>query len=188
MNRGPRGNAHGFQLQSLLKIADTKSSKQKDYTLLHYIVHVIDDMVRARIVFGRLALRLLVAVQDTFIACVQMCHSLLTAFYLFQAGFADIRPLTTELASVMDAAKVMLAERFGCRGETLPACVWSVEISITPCTHGFPQVNFPELSKDLAVLRTGMNTVKHELAWHKSQTSPLESDLYEVSGNWRKYR
>ena len=45
MNRGPRGGAHGFQLQSLLKIADTKASRQKEYTLLHYIVHVIDDTV-----------------------------------------------------------------------------------------------------------------------------------------------
>lgn len=43
MNRGPRGNAHGFQLQSLLKISDTKSSRHKDYTLLHFIVHVVDD-------------------------------------------------------------------------------------------------------------------------------------------------
>ncbi len=45
MNRGPRGNAYAFKLQSLLKIGDTKSSKLKDYTLLHYVVSIVDSEV-----------------------------------------------------------------------------------------------------------------------------------------------
>eukprot|EP00048_Salpingoeca_helianthica_P016237 m.231210 g.231210 ORF g.231210 m.231210 type:complete len:1066 (+) comp18280_c0_seq1:77-3274(+) len=44
MNRGPRGNAHAFRIGSLLKIADTKSSKQKDFTLLHFLVQAIDSV------------------------------------------------------------------------------------------------------------------------------------------------
>lgn len=46
MNRGPRGNAHAFRLQSLLKIGDTKSSRHKEYTLLHYVVHLVDTQVK----------------------------------------------------------------------------------------------------------------------------------------------
>ncbi len=45
MNRGPRGNAYAFRLGSLLKIADTKSGKQREYTLLHYVVNLIDTTV-----------------------------------------------------------------------------------------------------------------------------------------------
>lgn len=44
MNRGPRGNAYGFQLDSLLKVADTKSSKSRDYNLMHFIVNCVDNM------------------------------------------------------------------------------------------------------------------------------------------------
>ncbi|XP_055361405.1 disheveled-associated activator of morphogenesis 1-like isoform X2 [Betta splendens] len=49
MNKGQRGNAFGFKVSSLNKIADTKSSTDKNITLLHYMVSVIDrkfpDMV-----------------------------------------------------------------------------------------------------------------------------------------------
>lgn len=44
MNRGPRGNAHAFRIGSLLKIGDTKSSKQKDFTLLHFLVQAVDNV------------------------------------------------------------------------------------------------------------------------------------------------
>lgn len=44
MNRGARGNALGFRLQSLNKLADTKasSSKAKGTTLLHYLVQIVE--------------------------------------------------------------------------------------------------------------------------------------------------
>ncbi|XP_065208750.1 disheveled-associated activator of morphogenesis 1 isoform X3 [Planococcus citri] len=42
MNRGARGNALGFRLASLNKLADTKSSSFKGTTLLHYLVEVAD--------------------------------------------------------------------------------------------------------------------------------------------------
>jgi dishevelled associated activator of morphogenesis len=44
MNRGARGNAFGFRLQSLNKLADTKanSAKLKGTTLLHYLVQIIE--------------------------------------------------------------------------------------------------------------------------------------------------
>lgn len=45
MNRGARGNALGFRLASLNKLADTKSSAIKGTTLLHYLVEVIDKKV-----------------------------------------------------------------------------------------------------------------------------------------------
>merc|ERR1712168_1317449 len=38
MNRGNRGNASGFKISSLNKIIDTKSSVDKRFTLLHYIL------------------------------------------------------------------------------------------------------------------------------------------------------
>lgn len=44
MNRGARGNAFGFRLQSLNRLADTKASsaKAKGTTLLHYLVQIIE--------------------------------------------------------------------------------------------------------------------------------------------------
>lgn len=42
MNRGARGNASGFRLASLNRLADTKSSSVKGTTLLHYLVQVIE--------------------------------------------------------------------------------------------------------------------------------------------------
>lgn len=44
MNRGARGNAFGFRLQSLNRLADTKASsaKAKGTTLLHYLVQIVE--------------------------------------------------------------------------------------------------------------------------------------------------
>ncbi|XP_066141423.1 disheveled-associated activator of morphogenesis 1 [Euwallacea fornicatus] len=41
MNRGARGNASGFRLASLNRLADTKSSSAKGTTLLHYLVQIL---------------------------------------------------------------------------------------------------------------------------------------------------
>lgn len=41
MNRGQRGNAVGFHLASLNRIADTKSSVNRNMTLLHYIIETL---------------------------------------------------------------------------------------------------------------------------------------------------
>ncbi|XP_030580849.1 disheveled-associated activator of morphogenesis 1 [Archocentrus centrarchus] len=42
MNNGQRGNAYGFKVSSLNKIADTKSSVDKNITLLHYIITFLE--------------------------------------------------------------------------------------------------------------------------------------------------
>ncbi|XP_038636152.1 disheveled-associated activator of morphogenesis 1-like isoform X1 [Scyliorhinus canicula] len=42
MNKGQRGNAYGFKLSSLNKIADTKSSIEKNITLLHYLITILE--------------------------------------------------------------------------------------------------------------------------------------------------
>ncbi|XP_068608354.1 disheveled-associated activator of morphogenesis 1-like [Brachionichthys hirsutus] len=42
MNRGQRGNAYGFKMASLNKISDTKSSIDRNLTLLHYIVSALE--------------------------------------------------------------------------------------------------------------------------------------------------
>uniref|UniRef100_A0A8C4NNX9 Disheveled-associated activator of morphogenesis 1 n=1 Tax=Dicentrarchus labrax TaxID=13489 RepID=A0A8C4NNX9_DICLA len=42
MNKGQRGNAYGFKVSSLNKIADTKSSTDKNITLLHYMITVLE--------------------------------------------------------------------------------------------------------------------------------------------------
>ncbi|XP_041809592.1 disheveled-associated activator of morphogenesis 1 [Chelmon rostratus] len=42
MNKGQRGNAYGFKVASLNKIADTKSSMDKNVTLLHYMITVLE--------------------------------------------------------------------------------------------------------------------------------------------------
>ncbi|XP_070835023.1 disheveled-associated activator of morphogenesis 1 isoform X2 [Chaetodon trifascialis] len=42
MNKGQRGNAYGFKVASLNKIADTKSSIDRNVTLLHYMITVLE--------------------------------------------------------------------------------------------------------------------------------------------------
>ncbi|XP_030070208.1 disheveled-associated activator of morphogenesis 1 isoform X2 [Microcaecilia unicolor] len=42
MNKGQRGNAYGFKIGSLNKIADTKSSIDKNITLLHYLITILE--------------------------------------------------------------------------------------------------------------------------------------------------
>ncbi|XP_062858299.1 disheveled-associated activator of morphogenesis 1b isoform X1 [Trichomycterus rosablanca] len=42
MNKGQRGNAFGFKVSSLNKIADTKSSIDKNITLLHYLITILE--------------------------------------------------------------------------------------------------------------------------------------------------
>ncbi|KAK6997787.1 disheveled-associated activator of morphogenesis 1 [Biomphalaria glabrata] len=42
MNKGQRGNALGFKISSLGKMMDTKASTNKNMTLLHYIVELIE--------------------------------------------------------------------------------------------------------------------------------------------------
>ena len=46
MNQGRRGNAFGFKLSSLNNILDTKSSTDKDVTLLHYVIKTLESKVR----------------------------------------------------------------------------------------------------------------------------------------------
>lgn len=43
MNRGNRGNAYGFKLGSLNRVIDTKSSADKDMTLLHYVIKTLES-------------------------------------------------------------------------------------------------------------------------------------------------
>ncbi|XP_062862920.1 disheveled-associated activator of morphogenesis 1 isoform X2 [Trichomycterus rosablanca] len=43
MNRGPRGNAYGFRLSSLNKLVDTRSSADKNVTLLHYLITLLEQ-------------------------------------------------------------------------------------------------------------------------------------------------
>lgn len=47
MNRGQRGNAGGFKLESLNKMLDTKSSVNRNITLLHYMVEVLEKQFPA---------------------------------------------------------------------------------------------------------------------------------------------
>ncbi|OQR78633.1 disheveled-associated activator of morphogenesis 1-like [Tropilaelaps mercedesae] len=46
MNRGDRGNACGFKIASLNKLADTKSSSNRNYTLLHYVIETCQRRFR----------------------------------------------------------------------------------------------------------------------------------------------
>lgn len=43
--RGARGNASGFRLASLNRLADTKSSQARNMTLLHYLVQILETKV-----------------------------------------------------------------------------------------------------------------------------------------------
>nr|XP_046268384.1 disheveled-associated activator of morphogenesis 1 [Scatophagus argus] len=52
MNKGQRGNAYGFKVSSLNKIADTKSSIDKNVTLLHYIITVLEKKFPKLVTFS----------------------------------------------------------------------------------------------------------------------------------------
>ena len=45
MNRGQRGNATGFRLNSINNMIDTKSSVDRNITLLHYLVDLLEKRV-----------------------------------------------------------------------------------------------------------------------------------------------
>lgn len=45
MNRGQRGNAPGFRIISLTRIADTKSSINNKFTLMHYLGEIVEQKV-----------------------------------------------------------------------------------------------------------------------------------------------
>ncbi|XP_078490122.1 disheveled-associated activator of morphogenesis 2 isoform X2 [Ciona intestinalis] len=42
MNKGQRGNAYGFKLQSLSKMTDTKSSANRNVTLMHFLIEMLE--------------------------------------------------------------------------------------------------------------------------------------------------
>lgn len=42
LNKGGRGGAYGFKLSSLLRAVDTKSTINRDFTMLHFIFDIID--------------------------------------------------------------------------------------------------------------------------------------------------
>uniref|UniRef100_A0A8C8RFL0 Dishevelled associated activator of morphogenesis 2 n=1 Tax=Pelusios castaneus TaxID=367368 RepID=A0A8C8RFL0_9SAUR len=44
MNKGQRGSAYGFKVSSLNKIADTKSSIDRNITLLHYLIMIFEKI------------------------------------------------------------------------------------------------------------------------------------------------
>ena len=53
MNRGNRGNAYAFKLSCLNRMVDTKSSTEKEMTLLHYVVKTLESKVRVERVWER---------------------------------------------------------------------------------------------------------------------------------------
>ncbi|KAM4542826.1 disheveled-associated activator of morphogenesis 1-like [Odontesthes bonariensis] len=52
MNKGQRGNAFGFRVSSLNKMADTKSSTDRNVTLLHYMITVLERKFSAVLSFS----------------------------------------------------------------------------------------------------------------------------------------
>ena len=58
MNRGNRGNASGFKLNSLSKLQDTKAVDQKS-SLVHYLVQLCYDKVRSFVVYYKFYFRLI---------------------------------------------------------------------------------------------------------------------------------
>lgn len=52
MNKGQRGNAYGFKISSLNKIADTKSSIDKNITLLNYLITILEKKYSKVMIFS----------------------------------------------------------------------------------------------------------------------------------------
>ncbi|MEQ2308153.1 Disheveled-associated activator of morphogenesis 1, partial [Ameca splendens] len=53
MNKGQRGNAYGFKVSSLNKMVDTKSSNDRNITLLHYMITVLEKKFPAATSFSK---------------------------------------------------------------------------------------------------------------------------------------
>lgn len=51
MNKGNRGNASGFKMISLTKIVDTKSGADREMTLLHYLIKILETKVSCDLSF-----------------------------------------------------------------------------------------------------------------------------------------
>ena len=83
MNRGQRGNAVGFRISSLNRLADTKSSKNT--TLLHYLV----DILESKVFF-------------ILIVKVNMCN----LSDIFFPQFKDVLKLHEDLPHLKQASKV----------------------------------------------------------------------------------
>ena len=91
MNRGQRGNAVGFKLNSLTRIADTKSSCNKNMTLLHFMADTCENKVSTS-------------------SCISDCGlkgTLCKHIYkLLNFQFRECLFLEADLPHVKDAAKV----------------------------------------------------------------------------------
>ncbi|KAM4540814.1 disheveled-associated activator of morphogenesis 1 [Fundulus diaphanus] len=53
MNKGQRGNAYGFKVSSLNKMVDTKSSNDRNISLLHYMITVLENKFPAAASFSK---------------------------------------------------------------------------------------------------------------------------------------
>lgn len=91
MNRGARGNASGFRLASLNKLADTKSSQAKGTTLLHYLVEVLQSKVSFNLIICKLQILIHQYNIYRIIICLQ---------------FKDALKLEEDMPHVKEAAKV----------------------------------------------------------------------------------
>ncbi len=87
---GQLGNAVGFKLSSLTRIAETKSSCNKNMTLLHYIADTCDQKVS----------------KTTTMTC---CLSTLTHLF-FNLKFRECMLIEADLPHVKEAAKVNMKE------------------------------------------------------------------------------
>lgn len=83
LNSGDRrlGNAPGFKLDALLKLADTKSPYQRKYTLLHYVVEHCDKVKPGS-----------VEAASRSVACCEQAYT-----YPFEMVDSDVKRLAKDL-------------------------------------------------------------------------------------------
>ena len=91
MNRGNRGNAYGFKLSSLSNIMDTKSSVDKDVTLLHYLIRTLESRVCVTVTL--------------MYTCSTLYTTAFYSVYYCILQFSDTLTLESDLPHIRKAAK-----------------------------------------------------------------------------------
>uniref|UniRef100_A0A8B9JLK0 Disheveled-associated activator of morphogenesis 1 n=1 Tax=Astyanax mexicanus TaxID=7994 RepID=A0A8B9JLK0_ASTMX len=91
MNKGQRGNAYGFKVSSLNKIADTKSSIDKNITLLHYLITILEKKYPKVMQFSEDLQNVPEAAKVNFYSLLPMSISLIF-YHIQELDFQKKRP------------------------------------------------------------------------------------------------
>ena len=123
MNRGQRGNASGFRVDSLNKIADTRSSIDRKLTLLHYMLQIIEKQF-----------------MDILKLDKELGHTRLAAKVNMTELDVDIRVLKTGLADIQKEIDYQKKDAIANGGNTKDGFVSIMSDFLSIATYNFSEL------------------------------------------------